>query len=1576
MYTQMTPSNKLLLLTLLILLTSCGGGGDSSSGGTGNSPQTYVINTIAGNGGTITPASRTVNQGQSATFTVTADSGFTINVVTGCGGSLTGNTYTTGVINANCTVNASFNPISFTISATAGEGGTITPTSQVVSYGATTSFTVTPNTGYSINTVSGCGGSLTGNTYTTGPINTACNVNASFNAASYTITATAGEGGTITPTSQVVSYGATTSFTVTPNTGYSINTVSGCGGSINGNIYTTSPINESCSINAAFNPLSFTVIAVASDGGKVTPASQMVDYGKTATFNLVPDENYSIGNASGCGGSLTGNTYTTGPITQACEISVVYTPVVTYHKVTAVVINEGGFITPNLQNVAHGDFALFRLITDYTKFKIDSESGCDNLTINGDELKYGPITHDCNSEIKLKPLSFGNLKDKYYINDKPSNEHPQQSISIIADSGQTASFAYSDNHKDEQVLFYVNQEMLPDGRNNYILTFEPGKLTANKDLELVAKVYSETLNGKEFNFSIAINASPNIVLKDYPSKVFTLENVLYDASESKDSSGDKLRYVFYEIKNGEFKPTNQTGPIFSIETPIVSWAEDFGYRIEVYDEYDAYDFVNIILTVENRPPLIFDVPSEIVKMMSYDDIFINFKAEDLDGEIVDIIVRNITFSGSEEYDGTIRLEGNNLIVFSPGLPIAESLNLHGRQGYTLEVEAKDSSNKRTKHEISIILKAPWETKFTSKGCGYFDYNPIDVHNFESIYNLKKIGSEVYYSYYLQAIPYSIFNPDDNFHIIDGSIVDECGSYEEKEAVIRKNILRNTHVQPSGIGELKVNEGQSYDTENFYLNAALNRRRGPVSFYKIDYLSNEKITTVECYGFCDKDKYKDTDLSDFPYYSLSFYNSEPENKPDFQFDVFFGVGRTPFIEINGYNRFRGSLDIVDLENINNNEVTFIAKPVDEPADWYLYDANGLGSVGGFFSITANSSGNAVATNIEPLTASTPIFTHLVNNEKYIISVKGNCDDLDPLECDYSPSYSLMKQAGNIYVSLSDIEASPSFLIDNRENNIIRRYYGKSSVRLKRENLQVELHNGKKGVLTRSYKWDNDKFGRFIFTEFNEESYTLAPFIEVFSEINDEMIQDYFTFDANDDQISDFVFVALNEHNFPYVFSYMSTSSGYERINLGNRSAGLALSELVLSDSCHIEGARCVFATLLGKSLISIPLITDGLKHVVVINDRGLAGGDRMVLSDVCGNDSNDLVVTSVDNGHIYLYKDITNNISNPILLDYGVEQLAALSFIDTNNKGLQDLFVSSVYSGIPFLLLYKNNGCDFSEPERIEVYSDEINGGIGFTKIKEVLVHDLNDDGFQDIILTIEGYQESGFFGNPYYFLEKITNDGNGGFTSPVVFNKFPLYYGGPNYSKSKTDVSIYISTDDDINYLYVNTAVSILRFTLDNLSGDGELLFSVTDEYRLDGLVVEDINNDGVPEIIFLSYRGNLDEAPLFILEKDNNNNYSRGVILGISSNSLLNLAFKTDIKAIDLNNDSCVDLFIYSFLYLNNCSAGFKKGVPTRLGSQSIPAKSILFYDLDKDGDSDFIILSHTTLGIIENISDKINVD
>jgi alpha-tubulin suppressor-like RCC1 family protein len=189
-----------------------------------------------------------------AALTVTPDTGFVIADVTGCKGSLSGNTYTTGILNASCTVTATFTQ-QFTVSASAGANGSITPASQIKDSGTVASLTVTPNSGYAINSVSGCGGTLSGNTYNTSALTADCSITASFTEL-FTVTASAVGSGTISPATQEVEDGDTTTLTVTPNSGFIVQSISGCGITYDsGNSYTTAAITADCAVTANFASL-------------------------------------------------------------------------------------------------------------------------------------------------------------------------------------------------------------------------------------------------------------------------------------------------------------------------------------------------------------------------------------------------------------------------------------------------------------------------------------------------------------------------------------------------------------------------------------------------------------------------------------------------------------------------------------------------------------------------------------------------------------------------------------------------------------------------------------------------------------------------------------------------------------------------------------------------------------------------------------------------------------------------------------------------------------------------------------------------------------------------------------------------------------------------------------------------------------------------------------------------------------------------------------------------------------------------------------------------------------------------
>ncbi|MEI5640593.1 MULTISPECIES: InlB B-repeat-containing protein [unclassified Pseudoalteromonas] len=353
--------------------------------------QALTISANASEGGSISPSTQAVNYGETATFTLTPDEGYEISEAAGCNGTLSGNTYTTGIITSACQISASFSQQTFTVAASAGEGGGISPSTQTVTYGDTATFTLTPDEGYKITAATGCNGTLSGNTYTTGIITSACQIRASFSQQTFTVDASAGEGGGITPSTQTVTYGDNATFTLTPDEGYEISEVAGCNGTLSGSTYTTGAITSACQVNASFSQQSFSVDASAGEGGGISPSTQTVTYGDSATFTLTPDEGYEISEVAGCNGTLTGNTYTTGAITSACQVSASFS-----QRLVTVIAqsSSGGSVQPTSQSVVYGQSATFN-ITTLTGFNFLDAEGCEQGTFLNGEYVINSVTKSC-----------------------------------------------------------------------------------------------------------------------------------------------------------------------------------------------------------------------------------------------------------------------------------------------------------------------------------------------------------------------------------------------------------------------------------------------------------------------------------------------------------------------------------------------------------------------------------------------------------------------------------------------------------------------------------------------------------------------------------------------------------------------------------------------------------------------------------------------------------------------------------------------------------------------------------------------------------------------------------------------------------------------------------------------------------------------------------------------------------------------------------------------------------------------------------------------------------------------------
>ena len=134
-------------------------------------------------------------------------------------------TVSDGLASATDYVGATVSAVTYTLSTLISPAGTGTVTGGgTYAAGTTATLLATPNTGYSF---TGWSGDFTGATNpATITMNANKSITATFALKTFTITVSAGANGTISPTGAVnVNYGANAAFTLTPASGYAVNSV-------------------------------------------------------------------------------------------------------------------------------------------------------------------------------------------------------------------------------------------------------------------------------------------------------------------------------------------------------------------------------------------------------------------------------------------------------------------------------------------------------------------------------------------------------------------------------------------------------------------------------------------------------------------------------------------------------------------------------------------------------------------------------------------------------------------------------------------------------------------------------------------------------------------------------------------------------------------------------------------------------------------------------------------------------------------------------------------------------------------------------------------------------------------------------------------------------------------------------------------------------------------------------------------------------------------------------------------------------------------------------------------------------
>ncbi|NLD61127.1 DUF1565 domain-containing protein [Candidatus Sumerlaeota bacterium] len=311
-----------------------------------------VISASAGENGTITPAGEVeVAYGEAQTFNFAPSTGYHVSKVLVDGTEVTiADSYTFEDVAVPHTIAVEFAIDTFTITASTGENGTITPSGEVtVNYGADQTFNFAANTGYHVAKVLVDGAEVAiADSYTFEDVVADHTIAVEFAIDTFTITASASGNGTITPSGEVtVNYGADQTFAFAKDTGYHIAKVVVDGAEVTiADSYTFTDVVANHTIAVEFAIDTFTITASTGENGTITPSGDVtVNYGADQTFDFAANTGYHVSKVVVDGAEVTvADSYTFEDVAADHTIAVEFA--IDTFTITASA-GENGTITPS-----------------------------------------------------------------------------------------------------------------------------------------------------------------------------------------------------------------------------------------------------------------------------------------------------------------------------------------------------------------------------------------------------------------------------------------------------------------------------------------------------------------------------------------------------------------------------------------------------------------------------------------------------------------------------------------------------------------------------------------------------------------------------------------------------------------------------------------------------------------------------------------------------------------------------------------------------------------------------------------------------------------------------------------------------------------------------------------------------------------------------------------------------------------------------------------------------------------------------------------------------------------------------
>jgi YVTN family beta-propeller protein len=319
----------------------------------------------------------------------------------------------------------------YSVTVTQSDNGQILPGTSSVNFGDTPTYTITPNSGYHIASISVNGEPVTvinsaGQEYQFSEVSDNGSISASFAINTYAITVTQADHGTISPETTTVNYGSNQEFTFTPATGYHIADVLMNGTSVLNNVengaYTVSNVTGTTTLTATYAINTYAITVTQADHGTISPETTTVNYGDSQQFTITPRMGYHISSLVVDGSAVTvASTYTFSNVQDDHSISASFTTdtltaIVTTTCETYPVGIDGNVTTEQFSNMTITPYQDTKITSvDFTLTGPNGTEGFCNLTLPKIAIPFGtnPVVYI--DGIVAENQSFTEGFDNFYI---------------------------------------------------------------------------------------------------------------------------------------------------------------------------------------------------------------------------------------------------------------------------------------------------------------------------------------------------------------------------------------------------------------------------------------------------------------------------------------------------------------------------------------------------------------------------------------------------------------------------------------------------------------------------------------------------------------------------------------------------------------------------------------------------------------------------------------------------------------------------------------------------------------------------------------------------------------------------------------------------------------------------------------------------------------------------------------------------------------------------------------------------------------------------------------------------------